>query len=569
MAFATDTYAGDGSKVEFDLTFDFISRDHVTVTRYGRNSMDTKVLTPVTKNPSTDEFIWESDDKIRVGAAPGNGFTLKIVRNTPDTVQIVEWSDGSYITSEDLNTEAEQFLYLIQELEDEVDQIETEVDSNDDDIKDLEDDIKDIQDQIKDDILPNIGVSEIAAGNNVTISPSNGKGKVTINSVQVDPGVTKITAGTNVTISPSGGTGDVTVNADAAPYTLPPATTSTLGGVIVGDNLTVDGSGKIDAVQADPGVTKIKAGSNVTIDPTGGTGEVTINATQADPGVTKIKAGSNITISPNGGTGEVTINADAASYTLPTASASVLGGIKVGANLTISGSGVLSATGGGGGGSSITFKGTANFTQSAPSNPATGDLWLNDTAGTGAWAGFSGDTVGVNDRAFYNGAEWDRLPGTGDPQVQSDWAQTDSALVDFIKNKPALATVATSGSYNDLSNKPTIPAGQVNADWNANSGVAEILNKPALATVATSGSYNDLSNKPTIPTQVQSDWNESATDSLAYIKNKPTIPGPAPVTSVNGKTGAVTLTASDVGALPSSTSLAFVPLGSWSGISEL
>ena len=63
-----------------------------------------------------------------------------------------------------------------------------------------------------------------------------------------------------------------------------------------------------------------------------------------------------------------------------------------------------------------------------------------------------------------------------------------------------LATVATSGSYNDLSNKPTIPAAQVNSDWNAASGVAQILNKPTLAAVATSGSYNDLSNKPTIPT---------------------------------------------------------------------
>lgn len=67
-------------------------------------------------------------------------------------------------------------------------------------------------------------------------------------------------------------------------------------------------------------------------------------------------------------------------------------------------------------------------------------------------------------------------------------------------NTADLATVATSGSYNDLSDKPTIPAAQVNSDWNANSGVAQILNKPTLATVATSGSYNDLSNKPTIPT---------------------------------------------------------------------
>lgn len=47
-----------------------------------------------------------------------------------------------------------------------------------------------------------------------------------------------------------------------------------------------------------------------------------------------------------------------------------------------------------------------------------------------------------------------------------------------------LATVATSGSYNDLSDKPTIPAAQVNSDWNATSGVAQILNKPTLGTAA-------------------------------------------------------------------------------------
>lgn len=70
-----------------------------------------------------------------------------------------------------------------------------------------------------------------------------------------------------------------------------------------------------------------------------------------------------------------------------------------------------------------------------------------------------------------------------------------------------LAAVATSGDYDDLLNKPTIPAAQVNSDWNANSGVAQIL------------------NKPTIPAaQVQSDWNEADNTKVDYIKNKPTIP---------------------------------------------
>jgi hypothetical protein len=40
----------------------------------------------------------------------------------------------------------------------------------------------------------------------------------------------------------------------------------------------------------------------------------------------------------------------------------------------------------------------------------------------------------------------------------------------------------------------------VNADWNASSGDAQILNKPSLATVATTGAYSDLSGKPTLGT---------------------------------------------------------------------
>lgn len=106
-------------------------------------------------------------------------------------------------------------------------------------------------------------------------------------------------------------------------------------------------------------------------------------------------------------------------------------------------------------------------------------------------------------------------------QVNADWNAASG--VAKILNRPTLATVATSGSYADLSNKPVIPAAQVNADWNAGTGVAMIVNKPNLAAVATSGSYNDLTNKPAIPSgQVNSDWN--ANSGVAQIINKPTIP---------------------------------------------
>jgi hypothetical protein len=51
-------------------------------------------------------------------------------------------------------------------------------------------------------------------------------------------------------------------------------------------------------------------------------------------------------------------------------------------------------------------------------------------------------------------------------------------------NSADLAEVATSGDYNDLINQPSIPASQVNADWNATSGVAEILNKPTIPSIS-------------------------------------------------------------------------------------
>ena len=63
------------------------------------------------------------------------------------------------------------------------------------------------------------------------------------------------------------------------------------------------------------------------------------------------------------------------------------------------------------------------------------------------------------------------------------------------------------------------------SDWNG------ITGKPTFASVATSGSYNDLSNKPTIPVVPT---NVSAfTNDAGYLTS-------APVTSVNGQTGAVT-----------------------------
>ena len=98
--------------------------------------------------------------------------------------------------------------------------------------------------------------------------------------------------------------------------------------------------------------------------------------------------------------------------------------------------------------------------------------------------------------------QWTTLPTIPAAQVQVDWNEVVSSEVDYIKNKPALSAVALSGNYTDLINKPTIPPAQQQADWNVGTpnDVAYIKNKPNLAPVATTGAYTDLTGRPSIPT---------------------------------------------------------------------
>lgn len=93
----------------------------------------------------------------------------------------------------------------------------------------------------------------------------------------------------------------------------------------------------------------------------------------------------------------------------------------------------------------------------------------------------------------------DKVSGKG--LSTNDYDNTAKNKVDNLK------TVATSGSYNDLTNKPTIPT-VVNTIENGNSNaissdavydaLALKANSGDLATVATTGSWDDLLNKPSI-----------------------------------------------------------------------
>lgn len=97
--------------------------------------------------------------------------------------------------------------------------------------------------------------------------------------------------------------------------------------------------------------------------------------------------------------------------------------------------------------------------------------------------------------------------------------QDISGKVDKVSGKGLSTNDYTTNEKNKLSGIESGAEVNVQSDWNATSGDAFIKNKPTLATVATSGSYNDLTNKPTIPSAITVDSSLSST-STNPVQNK-------------------------------------------------
>jgi len=102
----------------------------------------------------------------------------------------------------------------------------------------------------------------------------------------------------------------------------------------------------------------------------------------------------------------------ALAYTLPTSSGTVLGGVKVGANLAIDANGVLSANLPG----ALIYKGTIAATAAPPASPASGDVWILSSSGTitgAGWGALAGTSVNAGDMLIYAGTAWDHVGSAG------------------------------------------------------------------------------------------------------------------------------------------------------------
>lgn len=141
---------------------------------------------------------------------------------------------------------------------------------------------------------------------------------------------------------------------------------------------------------------------------------------------------------------------------------------------------------------------------------------------------------------------------SANPQRQSDWNQSDSDAVDYIRNKPQnlvqdASYVHTDNNFttadkNKLDGIESGAQANVQSDWNVSdsSSDAFIKNKPTIPSgdqlvpsatssdegkILTVDSNGDPSWAPAQTySQVQSNWNETDSSAVSYIQNKPSIP---------------------------------------------
>ena len=227
--------------------------------------------------------------------------------------------------------------------------------------------------------------------------------------------VNSIVGGTGILVTDENGTYTISVDADAFPSTQE---FNTLAEAVELINTRV--AGKQDS---------LVAGDNITIN--GNEISATDTTYAAFTGATASEAGTaGLVPAPAAGDNTKFLAGDGlwktvSAYALPIASVNELGGVKIGANLSIDAQGVLSAVVNSyTAGANITINGTE-----ISATDTTYDVFVGAQVSTGGTAGLvPAPLAGETNKYLRSNGTWS-----------------------------SLATVAATGSYNDLSDKPTIP----------------------------------------------------------------------------------------------------------------
>ena len=175
--------------------------------------------------------------------------------------------------------------------------------------------------------------------------------------------------------------------------------------------------------------------------------------------------------------------------------------LSAGSNVTLTQVGndiEISSSGGGGGGGSDSFNTIVVPGQSSiVADHGNDTLYINEGTGIQLTTDAVTDTLTIG----IDATTTDIPEGTNLYYTEA----RVSANTDVAANTAKLAGIEAGAEVN------------VNADWNATSGDAQILNKPTLAAVATSGAYADLSGAPSLAAV-------ATTGAYADLSGTPSIP---------------------------------------------
>jgi hypothetical protein len=144
----------------------------------------------------------------------------------------------------------------------------------------------------------------------------------------------------------------------------------------------------------------------------------------------------------------------------------------------------------------MVYKGTYNASTNTPTIPdaATENLgWLYVTSVAGTFTPTTGSPISLlpGDWLLSDGTQWQKVPAASS-DVLSINGQTGTVVIN-ASNLPGLSDVGKTGQYTDLLGKPSLATVATSGAYTDLSGT------PVLAPVATGGSYNDLTDLPPDP----------------------------------------------------------------------
>jgi hypothetical protein len=114
VPFSYAQYTGNGSTTTFSVPFPYLLKAHVKLYT-GFNIVDGTFAAQLVDGT---DYTWASGTQVQSTVAPAAGVVLTIIRETPDTSQLVVWQDGSNLIADDQNVADLQNLYVVQEQQD-------------------------------------------------------------------------------------------------------------------------------------------------------------------------------------------------------------------------------------------------------------------------------------------------------------------------------------------------------------------------------------------------------------------------------------------------------------------